>query len=704
MADKEEAKNTPRAWLAEITAAEAELKKFHERGRRTNRRFLDERDQASATDKWFNIFYANTNILESALYAQLPKPVVDRKYKDYKDDVARVAALIIERSIAPDLDDPTDLFDSTMRHAVQDRLVPGLAAAWLRLETDTSPVGEMTEGQEAPPQKITAQRVIVDYVFWEDFLWSPCRVWEERRWVGKRAYMDREALVKRFGKDKGNRCPLNHIGVKGEEAGPSVTPKEDTTRKACVYEIWCRTTKHVYWLCKGFEEFLDYKTDPLGLKGFDPCPKPMLANISTSNTAPRPDYYMIQDQYGELDTVNNRISLLIQACKVVGTYDKTAAGVSRMLKEGFDNQLIPVDNWAMFAEKGGIKGAIDWLPLEAVVQALQQLNAAREVIKGQIYELTGIADIVRGASKASETLGAQQIKAQFASVRIKKLQDEVARFASEIMRIKAEIMVKHFDPQILLVKSNIASTDNAEFVQPAMQLLASDEGFEWQISINSDTMSQADYAMEKADRIEFLTSVSQYIAQMGPMLESEPESAPLLLGMLKWAVSAFRGARDIEGMLDRTLEAVEAKIRAAQDQPPEPSPEEKAAQAEAQAEQQKQQAEMQLKQFEAQLEQQKMQQEAMIEQQRAQQEMALKQQEAQLDAMIAQQKHEADMRMQEQQLAFERQAQQQELMFTRIMETLKIQNFREMSDAKLDAQKEQAEAKARASASDTSKS
>ena len=140
MAEKLEERYTPRSWLAEITAAEEELKKFRERGRRTNRRFLDERDTATASNKWFNIFYANTNILESALYAQLPKPTVERKYKDYKDDVARVAALILERCISPDLDDPLDFFDATMRHCVQDRLVPGLAQAWLRLETDTAPV------------------------------------------------------------------------------------------------------------------------------------------------------------------------------------------------------------------------------------------------------------------------------------------------------------------------------------------------------------------------------------------------------------------------------------------------------------------------------------------------------------------------------------------------------------------------------------
>ena len=209
------------------------------------------------------------------------------------------------------------------------------------------------------------------------------------------------------------------------------------------------------WLSKGITELLDAKPDPLGLDDFDPCPRPLFANLTTSSCVPKPDFAMIQDQYDEMDETNNRISLLIIACKVVGVYDRSAEGIQRMLTEGYDNTLIPVDNWAMFAEKGGVKGQIDWLPLDIVVQALGQLQAHREAIKAQIYELTGISDIVRGASKASETLGAQKLKSKYATVRIQKLQDEVTRFAQDILRLKAEILVKHFDPMILAKMANV---------------------------------------------------------------------------------------------------------------------------------------------------------------------------------------------------------------------------------------------------------
>lgn len=675
-------------WTAELDYAERELKVFHERARRVTRRYLDERDAVDNMSKWFNIFYANTNILKAALYAQIPHADVSRRFKDYNDDVARVASLMLQRSVNPDVDDPRDTFDSVMRQCVQDRLIPGLAQCWLRLETEVEavegglletgthnePAPEPGENEplipnegfktgpdpNAPPPanqpmtRITDQRVVIDYVYWSDFLWSPCRVWAERRWVGRKAYLTREELIERFGEEIGSQIPLDYRPQQASVTTQAPTPIAEAIKKAVIYEIWDRCDRKVYWLSRSYPQILDIKDDPLQLIGFEPCPEPMLANVTTSNTTPRPDYFMIQDQYSELDTVNNRISLLVQACKVIGVYDRASEGVQRMLQEGFDNTLIPVDNWAMFAEKGGIKGQVDWLPLETVINALSRLYEAREAIKGQIYELTGIADIVRGASKASETLGAQQIKAQFASVRIKTLQDEVARFARDILRIKAEIMVKHFDPLILIKKSNVLYTENDQYIAQAIALFQSEEGFEWRIEVNADSMAQADYAMEKKDRIEFLTAVSGYMEKASMMFQSVPESAPLLVTMLKWAIASFKNASEIEGVIDKALDALNKNPPQKQEKP---DPAMVKAQADAQAKQQQ----------------------AQIDQAKAQQEMAQKAQEAQfeqqrqqMDLMFERQRQQMDLMFEQQRMAMEAEAQRRELAFQTQLLQLKL--------------------------------
>ena len=725
-------------WEMEINCAKQELDKFYKRGNYAAKRFVDEREAMNDAARWFNIFYANTNIMESALYAQLPKPRVTRKYKDYMDQTARVAALILERTLCQDFNDPADTFDSTMRQCVQDRLVPGLGTAWLRLETDTQDIpesegGTITNdtysnspgpdkgndgfptpaaeenaspsdgepvGQAVPLRRILDQRVAVDYVHWMDFLWSPCRVWTERRWVARRVYMDYEALVRRFGKAKADLTSLDYCSMPNakEQDGTPLVPQKEVLQKAVVYEIWDRNSRKVLWYAPGFpKELLDERDDFLQLQDFDPCPRPMFANVGTSNLTPRPDYYMIQDQYQELDLVNARIAKLIEACKVVGLYPQNSKAVADMLK-GNENTMIPVENWAQFTEKGGADGQLAWLPLEAIVAALQQLYASRDMIKGQIYELTGIADIVRGASKASETLGAQQIKAQFASVRIKKLQDEVARFASDILRIKAEIMVKHFDVDILIRKSGIIYTPNQEYIPDAVALLQSEEGFKWRVTVESDSMAQADYAMEKQDRIEFMSAVSSFMGQALPMTMQIPETKPIIIGLLQWGISGFKQADEIEGMLDRQLEQIQAKPPA----PPPPDPKVQAAQLKAQTDEKKaqmdaqaKQQDMQMKREEHQMEMVKMDRELQMQQQMNAMEMQLKkfelmfkQFELQLKAKGQQQDMELQAQEHQMDMQFSAQEQQQNLELNRAQGEQALRQNEAQGEQKL----EQAEA------------
>ena len=103
--------------------------------------------------------------------------------------------------------------------------------------------------------------------------------------------------------------------------------------------------------------------DPLHLEGFFPCPCPLNATMTNDTLIPVPDYAEAQDQYMQIDDLTKRIDILTNACKVRGVYDAAAQGVKRVFEEGQEPDLIPIDSWAMFAEKGGLKGAMDWVPI-----------------------------------------------------------------------------------------------------------------------------------------------------------------------------------------------------------------------------------------------------------------------------------------------------------------------------------------------------
>ena len=216
-------------WADEINFAEKELKKFHESARRVNKRFIDDRDAVETNQKWINIFNTNVGILEASLYAQIPGVDVSRRFADMNDDVARVGSIILQRCIEQDMAEPSCDFDQVMRQSVCDRLIPGLGTAWLRLETETEDQDEITDenggvttpvDEEGNPlQRIVHQEVCIDYVYWEDFLWSPCRVWAERRWVARRVPMDRDELVKRFGERTRQEHPARLRAVARHRVG-----------------------------------------------------------------------------------------------------------------------------------------------------------------------------------------------------------------------------------------------------------------------------------------------------------------------------------------------------------------------------------------------------------------------------------------------------------------------------------------------------
>jgi hypothetical protein len=216
-------------WRDEVIMAEKELEDFRRRGRETSRRYKDERDAGDTVTRKFNIFATNVSILESVLYAKLPKVSVSRRFEQPDDDPARVASAIMQNAVTQGFDDEDSNLDQVLRYAVQDRLVPGMGTAWLRLETETetATMEEMEgdplqiDGEPVTYDKISYQEVVTEHVNWEDFLYSPCRVWEERRWVGRRVYMDRDSLVARFGEDPGKKIPLDFSTLAQTSVGAS---------------------------------------------------------------------------------------------------------------------------------------------------------------------------------------------------------------------------------------------------------------------------------------------------------------------------------------------------------------------------------------------------------------------------------------------------------------------------------------------------
>ena len=619
-------KHTYEKWYNTIASYERTFKKWEGRADKILKRYRDDSRTQNNPNARFNILYSNVQTVIPAIFARLPRPDVSRRFRD-NDPIGRVASMMLERALEYELEHYTD-YKSAMDSVVFDRMIGGRGTAWVRYEPHivagekgipedglqvTEDVDEADESQEGleneNPERIEYECVPIDYVHWRDFGHSVARTWEEVTSVWRKVYMNRDALVERFGEEMGHEIPLDSQPTDGK----TYAHQQDAADQAVVYEIWDKETGTALWISKSLGKILDERPDPLQLENFWPCPKPLFANLTTENLEPIPDFVMYQDQAKELDTLADRIDGLINALKVRGVYDASNSELQRLFSEGENNTLIPVHNWMAFAEKQGMKGAIDLVDITPFAQALAQCYQAMEQVKSQIYEIMGIADIQRGQTNPNETLGAQIIKSNNASGRLKTMQNHVVQFATTLLSIKAQIICNHFseDTIIKISGADQLSDSDKQLVPQALALLKSESAKNFRIEVTSDSMIYQDEQQEKQNRVEFLTAVSQFIQTAMPVGQAAPELVPLFMEMLKFGVTAFKAGKQMEGLIDETADKFREQAKMQEGQPKPPSPEVQKMQMQAQLETQKMQSQMQL-------EQQKMQ--ANIEMERAKQE------------------------------------------------------------------------------------
>jgi hypothetical protein len=651
--DKATVNHTYEDWYKTIMGYERSYKRWEARVDRIVKKYKDDSRYDRNPNARFNILWSNVQTIQPAIFARLPRPDVSRRFRD-NDPIGRVASMMLERALEFEIEHYGD-YKSAMNNAVLDRLLGGRGVAWVRYEPhivgeesgmtdgdtpdDGLQVSEDSDEAETPeateienPERIEYECCPVDYVHWRDFGHTIARTWEEVTAVWRRVYMSRPALVERFGEEMGYKIPLD---TKPDDLKQSYK-SDDGVYEAVIYEIWDKETGKVLWISKSLGKIVDERDDPLGLENFWPCPKPLYATLTTDSLEPIPDYTIYQDQARELDVLCDRIDGLINALKVRGVYDASASELQRLFSEGENNTMIPVSNWMAFAEKQGMKGAIDLVDLTPFASALMSCYQAMEQVKGQIYELMGIADIQRGQTDPSETLGAQIIKSNNAAGRLKTQQHAVVDFATSLLSIKAQIICNHFTDDTLVKISGAMqlSEQDKQYIPQAIALLRDEAAKNFRIEVTSDSMIYQDEQQEKADRTAFLAAVGQFVSMALPTAQAAPEMTPMLLEMLKFGVTAFKAGKQLEGIIDQTADDMKKQYEATKGQPKPPPVEMQKAQMDSQSK-------MQQLQMTAQLEQAKLQ--GQMELEKAKQEYQA--QENQLKFQLEEQRNMMDREM-----------------------------------------------------------
>lgn len=592
-AEKKEPDARLQSYWREIARYDKATEDWRNDGEQIVKLYLDEGNQGTVkTTRHFPLLWANVETLKPAVYAKMPIVQCSRRHKD-RDPSGRIAAEILERCANTTF----DLYniDEILRMVRDDRLLPGRGQAWVRYEPKL-------EGE-----KLVGERVCVDYVHWQDFGHSLARTWSDVRMVWRRVYKTRDECEKRFGKEKANKLVYN---AKGPD------DKEQDGYKACVYEIWDKAKGVTLWIAKEFHEIIEEGAPPLNFMGFFPCPEPCYATKTSKSLIPTPDYRYYRDQAKEINDLTQKIASLTDWLKLQGFVPAAPASeganavqnlVARITNP--DTILVQVESWAAFSEKGGAGKIIDWLPVKEVALALREAITVRAQIIQDVFQITGISDIIRGQTDPNETLGAQELKAQTGSRRLKNTRDEIVRFSRDLARLVCEVIAEQFQPETLAAMSgfkylpppepNSIALPNAlpgqpgvpapqgaplappggappnmnapeqagVFTDEVVSILRDDQGRSFRIDIETDSTIQPDEDAEKQRRIEFLGAVGQFVNQTKEVAGTMPALMPVLGKALLFLVRGFRAGRELEDEIERGVEGMMAQIQQMQNQP-----------------------------------------------------------------------------------------------------------------------------------------
>jgi hypothetical protein len=606
-----------RRWMLELQAADEEEKKYRTRGLEVESRYRDEERTGGSR---FNILWSNTQILLAAIFSGNPKPDVRRRYRD-KDETGKIAAQIQERGLAYSVD--AHDFNTVVEDCVRDYLVPGRGQARVRYipVMGRGPLQRISVGQDEEveedveiledegglffeqegEEEVVHESVISEYVPWDDYRQSPAKRWPDVRWVAFRTFMVREDLVSQFGSTVGNAVNLvdawptdtsesTYIGGDADEGNQIFD-------KALVWEIWDKVSGKMIVVSPGHDTPLHDDAAPLSFRDFFPCPKPIISVKSNRTLVPVPEFTLYQDQADELDKLTARIDAITQAIRVVGIYPSSVKENLKEMLRGRENTLIPVEGYDTLVEKGGLQGLIDWLPIQEMANVLQILISQRAQLIQSIFEITGVSDVFRGATDPRETLGAQRLKSQFGTLRLRPRQIEVERFVRDLFRLMAEVISEEFQPETMLRMTGMDLARNPQEMMEVMDLLRNDGERGFRIDVETDSTVAPDDSQDKQDVVEYISAMSNLFAQVMPMVQVGFLKPEMLGGILSFAGRRFKVGRDLEDIFDAVSDEDEEQ---AGGQPQGPDP----AQQAAQAQQQEAQQEAQMK---AQAETQKMQ-------------------------------------------------------------------------------------------------
>ena len=550
----EEAKEVKK-WLDRIISAEKKWDTYHDLIKEIREYYKNEKHKNKQ-----NVFWSSIETLKPFIYFKPPVPYVERKSK-FNNQVEDAACKILEKALVHNLE--AQDFDGVIKYARNDYLLSGLGLTVEKyvptfekvMQEVVTPDAVMNEEVEI----LTDAKVETTYIDPKNLL-CDCNhvsVWEDCQWVAQIIEMTKQEVIDQFGEQIADKI-----------LEPGMSQEEELDRPTKVYRIWDEKDNRIIYLSKEVkDEFLRVDDDVLKIAGFYPFPKPVFATLANDGLIPVPDYSEIKCQLDELDGVNNRMRLTMQALKVSGAYDGSFPELANLLDK--DVTLIQVSDFDKIREKGGIEGFVGFMPIGQYIDALAALAERRAQLIQAIYEITGVSDIMRGNSDPSETATAVTKKTNFGTLRNQDRQNDFQRYLTDVLKIKAEIICEMWTPELLAQYAEPETPQ--EVLMAAIELLKTDKIRNLTLGIETDTSFMQD---EQADKtLNAVKVIQEMITAAFQTVSVQPALLPLYKQMIDSVVLTLPNTRQFSAAIDEAIGRIEAELAQPAPEEQQPNPE-----------------------------------------------------------------------------------------------------------------------------------
>ena len=537
-------------WLKRLESEKKAHEVYRRQAKEAERSYYDRsrlaNEALTENQQLVPLFWSSTNVLHAALFSRMPRADVRKRNTDVMDGVAKEISLMTERAVTFVQD--TTGYDNDAHQAVNDFLVCALGQAKVEMDVETAQVPVINpidgqpivlNGEPLTQTKVVSRTLRQRYVHWKNYHWEPTTAWDQVTWMAYDHWMGREELERQFN----IKLPEKANGTGG---GNSPLKADKYEPQFCVHEIWDKTRREVVLICDAYDDVIETREDPLGLKDFFPSPRPMLANVEGEEVIPKPDFTFIRDMLKLVNLYAKRIRALTDQVKDWGYYDSSFPELAKV-NQAIDGTYFPLTGLSeRLSLAGANAGSVVFTQDNSKkVAVIMNLIDQFERQKALLWETIGISDITRGQTNPNETASAQRIKDQWANVRLAPKLNTISQFFRDCFRIMAEIISEKFEPEQIFQMTGVQVT-------PEMQQVMQDDFLRtYAIDVETDSTIAQDDNLEREQRNETSEVIGNMLTQMVPAINAGQLPADIAKALMLFTVRTTKFGSEFEDAINQ---------------------------------------------------------------------------------------------------------------------------------------------------------